>query len=382
MTEKTEQKKFVQLALTVGILLTVALVGLALVVSLGFALRWYLSPQTDLSIIQRQALVQGLASVAQAGAVGLTGAAGFIGLLFTWRNLAQTRESTRRTLELTEQGQITERFTRAIDQLGATDDEGAKKLEIRLGGIYALERIDKESHGRAYHGTVMEVLTAYVRENSRWEHEELSTSTTASNEGVEQDNGVAQDKEPPLQRLPADIQAILDVLKRREEERVPKEHRVLLDLRGAFLQEASLQEANLKKANLQGANLQDTNLRVADLQEADLRNAFLRVYPLGMTEIEAWLVGANLEGANLEGADLQGVDLQHAILQNARGMTQKQIDRAIGNENIKLPEGLIRPKEWSMSRDEHQIPYFRSRAVQWYSREPSLEVYSREASDT
>src|SRR5215203_3394049 len=168
MTEKTEQKKFVQLALTVGILLTVALVGLALVVSLGFALRWYLSPQTDLSIIQRQALVQGLASVAQAGAVGLTGAAGFIGLLFTWRNLAQTRESTRRTLELTEQGQITERFTRAIDQLGATDDEGKPKLEIRLGGIYALERIAKDSPERDY-STVMEVLTAYARENAPYD---------------------------------------------------------------------------------------------------------------------------------------------------------------------------------------------------------------------
>ncbi len=40
--------------------------------------------------------------------------------------------------------------------------------EVRLGGIYALERIDKESPERAYHSTVMEVLTAYVRENPPW----------------------------------------------------------------------------------------------------------------------------------------------------------------------------------------------------------------------
>jgi hypothetical protein len=118
--------------------------------------------------------------------------------LFTWRNLRQTRESTQRTLELTEQNQITERFTRAIDQLGETDDNGNPRLEIRLGGIYALERIDKESPERAYHSTVMEVLTAYVRENYRWKREEPSTPTKASNEGVGQDRGDAHDTQPTL----------------------------------------------------------------------------------------------------------------------------------------------------------------------------------------
>jgi hypothetical protein len=36
-------------------------------------------------------------------------------------------------------GQITERFTRAIDQLGEAE------LDVRLGGIYALERIARDS---------------------------------------------------------------------------------------------------------------------------------------------------------------------------------------------------------------------------------------------
>src|SRR5215217_8163404 len=96
-----------------------------------------------------------------------------VGLFFTWRSLRQTRESqaqtqenTQRTLELTEQGQITERFTRAIDQLGATyETTGKPRLEIRLGGVYALERIAWDSPERDY-STVMEVLTAYVRENT------------------------------------------------------------------------------------------------------------------------------------------------------------------------------------------------------------------------
>lgn len=56
--------------------------------------------------------------------------------------------------------QITERFTRAIVQLG---DE---LMALRLGGIYALERISKDS--AKDHWQVMEVLMAYVRKNVRW----------------------------------------------------------------------------------------------------------------------------------------------------------------------------------------------------------------------
>src|SRR3954471_10607316 len=71
-----------------------------------------------------------------------------IGQYLQQRRHSQTLERTQRRhsedLRQTVQGQITERFTRAIDQLGATDDKGNKRLEIRLGGIYALERISRD----------------------------------------------------------------------------------------------------------------------------------------------------------------------------------------------------------------------------------------------
>jgi len=233
----------------------------------------YIDPQTS---TQKKDLVQALGLIT-------AGVAGAVGIFFTWRgqrlareaqennqrntqeqlrlsrqSQEQNQQSTQAQLEnaqeelrLTRQGQITERFTRAIDQLGS------EKLQIRLGGIYALERIDKESPEKAYHGTVMEVLTAYIRENSRGEPKEPSRSTTAPNEDVEQDKGSEQDAQPTLQGLPTDIQAILDVLIRRKEERVLEEHRVILDLRQANLQNASLRDANLQGAFLGGANLQE-----------------------------------------------------------------------------------------------------------------------------
>ena len=62
-------------------------------------------------------------------------------------------------LNLQRRGQVTERFSKAIDQLGRND-----QLDVRIGGIYALEQIALDS--RDLHGPVMEVLTAYVREQA------------------------------------------------------------------------------------------------------------------------------------------------------------------------------------------------------------------------
>jgi len=135
----------------------------------GWILDWYIDPRTS---GQKKDLVQALGLLTAGGA-------GAVGIFFTWRgqritqeSLQDTRENSEENLRLAREGQITERFTRAIDQLGATDEANNKKLEIRLGGIYALERIAgdslamEDSPGRDY-STVMEVLTAYVRENTR-----------------------------------------------------------------------------------------------------------------------------------------------------------------------------------------------------------------------
>lgn len=299
---------------------------------LGLILNWYIDPHTS---TQKQNLVQALGLIT-------VGAAGAVGIFFTWRGQRLAREAqeenqknTQEELQLIRQGQITERFTRAIDQLGS------EKRQIRLGGIYALEKIDKESPERAYHPTVMEVLTAYVRENS--------------SSKPDQGKGVEQDTESTLRSLPTDIRAILDVLKRREEERVPEEHRVLLDLResnlegaflqGAFLQGAFLWDTNLYRAGLRQANLQEAILYRADLQEANLQGAHLQ---------EADLQRANLKGARLQGADLHGAYLQGADLRGAQGLTDDQIEWTIGSNETQLPQDLKRPAQWSKSIEEQE----------------------------
>jgi hypothetical protein len=73
--------------------------------------------------------------------VGLVGELiGGVALLGSFYFTATTLRISQETLRTTQQGQITERFTKAIAYLG--DKE---RLMIRLGGIYALERIARDS---------------------------------------------------------------------------------------------------------------------------------------------------------------------------------------------------------------------------------------------
>jgi len=249
-----------------------------------------------------------------------------LGLYFTWRRV----EISQKTLETQQDQQVTERFTRAIDQLGATDDDGEPRLEIRLGGIYALERIAWDSPGRDY-STVVEVLTAYVRANAPYPPKGSPDPGAVANEASEQ-------KEPS-----ADIQAILDVLGRREEDRVPEEYRVRPDLRRtdlfrANLTKANLTEANFFRANLIGAYLIRADLKKANFFQADLKRANLR--------------GADLRGADLERTDLERTDLERADLRGAIGITQEQLERALGDATTRLPEGFTRPASWTTGTDE------------------------------
>jgi uncharacterized protein YjbI with pentapeptide repeats len=312
----------------------------------------------------------------------LGGAALLAGLYFTWR-----------TLHINREGQITERFTKAIDQLGDTDDDGEPRLEIRLGGIYALERIAKDSPARDFN-TVVEVLSAYVRENAKWS----SRSKVSGKES---------------RGLRADIQAILTFIGEPSWHDARPGHQKLslsntdlrfgdlsaIHLRGADLhgvhwgladlREAHLESANLYRAHLEGANLslahleganvalahlEGTNFRGARLERVNLYEAHLEAADLR----EAHLEGADLYRAHLEGSNLQGVDLR--ALRNLEAeperIDQEQIRRAIGNDETELPSHLERPRWWERKLPEG-IPLVKGR----YSTEVFRPALSFSVSD-
>ncbi len=250
----------------------------------------------------------------------LTAIVVLVGLYWTSRRVLAAEETVRvaqDNVRVAEEGHLTDRFTKAIAHLGADN------MAIRLGGIYALERIAKESEKD--HGPIMEVLTAFVREHAPAQKEQNTPATSTT--------------------PPPDIEAILTVLGRRE---TTGQHRgtdrldlfrtqlawMILpgaNLRGATLCAATLWRTDLSGADLSGADLSGANLWRADLSEADLSGANLSVANLNI---------ADLRGADLCGANLSGALLRNAILSEAVNLTAGQVQSGTDWRHAHLPEDL------------------------------------------
>jgi hypothetical protein len=113
----------------------------------------------------RSAVVQGLGAV-----VVLAGA--YVG----WRQLQHNIEATQAQMELQRQGTVTDRYTRAVDQLASTDQT------IRVGAIHALNRIAHEAVPER--DGVAALLATYVRVRTRigWT-DQAARSNEATSDG-------------------------------------------------------------------------------------------------------------------------------------------------------------------------------------------------------
>jgi uncharacterized protein YjbI with pentapeptide repeats len=218
------------------------------------------------------------------------------------RNSERTDQWQRRTHELTEQGQVTDRYTKAIEQLGSD------KLDVRIGSIYALERIARDSPRD--HPTVMEVLSAFTREHS---HEPWPLPGPD-----DEDADLVEFTRP-------DIQAALTVVRRRDVKHdigsidLTRADLTRADLTDAFLGSADLHDADLTGAQLTGAQLTGAQLTHAYLTGADLHDADLTGADLTYADLaRAWLIGADLHDATLSAADLTEARLMHANFTDAR----------------------------------------------------------------
>lgn len=249
---------------------------------------------------------------------------------------------------LSREGHVTDRYTKAIEQLGS------ERLDVRLGAIYALERIMLDS--ARDHPTIVEVLAAFVRE-----HSSLLPDT-------------AEQAQADTTPLATDVRAALTVLTRRP---MGRWEQGLLDLQrtrlaGIYLLDADLNSANLAGADLTGAVLFHARLANANLSEANLTGVILsgsnltgaRLAGANLTQAhldrallppKGWngtdltgtsmactdLAGANLVGANLTGANLRGANLLRAELGDAV-LTEADLTGA-----IQVPTNLTVEQEHS-----------------------------------
>jgi uncharacterized protein YjbI with pentapeptide repeats len=285
-----------------------------------------------------------------------------------------------RNFKVAEDKQVTERFSKSIEHLGS------EKIDIRLGGIYALEQISIDSS--KYHWTVVEILSAFVREKSK---------ETSSKK---------------LEKMKEDMQAALTVMNRRRTEQDPQGKKInlmqvnlkLVEFQAANISGVNLSRSDFTSANFSGADFSNsdlmnsdfsfanfsdvnfsgsdlrnvkffrTNLSGADFSNSDLSDSYLcesnltnakligtnlnnahlgsdyidndyddDYYP-GQHEEEEhnpdWNLPANLSGALLIDAKMTGAKLMGADLSKSTMLTKQQIDSAIISEYTKLPDYL------------------------------------------
>lgn len=239
---------------------------------------------------------------AVAGLLVLAGAAA------TWRQVQVSRE-----------GQITERFTRAIDQLGSDNQD------IRIGGAYALERIARNSPEDR--NTVQFIMGAFIRNHAPWNVDE-----PRKRHPPDVDLG---DPVPWLQHRMPDVQAIITVLARRPVSAgTPRLVLSRVDLRRVLLpRDGRLTDAVFRHTNLAQAWLMGVDLRRCDLTGVDLRRANLEDAVLTGARLRyASLVGANLTHVDLSGADLRHADLRETDLDTTR------LDGALADAATRWPE--------------------------------------------
>lgn len=202
-----------------------------------------------------------------------------LSLLFTWRGMTQSQKNF-------EKGQNITRFSQAISFLGANS------TEQKIGGIYTLEQIAKESPGE-YLGTVIEVLSAFVR--------------NAEVDKIKEDAKKPEEKKEVKFKIKPETTIAMTVLGRIRTEDNKKHWE---NLRGIYLFNAKLMSADLWRANLTGAWLVRSDLTGAILTEANLIDTFLA----GTNLTRAYLSRADLTGADLIEANLREADFTGAIL--------------------------------------------------------------------
>lgn len=261
-------------------------------------------PTTRIELQQAQAQLQNNARSALLQAIaGLLVVAGAVA---TWRQVQVARE-----------GHITERYTRAVDQVGSDN------IDVRIGGIYALERVARNSSEDR--PQVQYLLAAFVRGHAPWPQDATDHSDDEATQSL-----------PWLYVRAPDVQAALNVLCRRQ----PSSGALRLYLSRVDLRSANLDNGKLINAQIRHTNLARSWMVAAALDGSDLTNTDLRhARAVKASFAKAILCRARLEDADLRDANLRGADLRGADMR-ARNLEYANLVGAVTDAQTVWPEGF------------------------------------------
>lgn len=299
-------------------------------------------------------------------------------LLFirSWINERQTRTAERQ-VALAEKGNVTERIIKATELLGATHEEKrtvdgqvetatVPTIEVRIGAIYTLERVARESPEDLSH--VFDAFSSYVRSNFETKCDLGSTLTefpkTTDGEPWDLSECVApsEDVAAALKaqiRLSANEDGSKVALRKSIWEEVPLCGGDFRDLFYAYnfegprinLSGARLECCNLWRADFLGGKFERTNFNYAYLRKAFFNDAYLAVAQFQYSDLtDAVFWGSDLSGAQFRGANLIGAKFFQEGAMAPVGLQQSSIEYAFGDRKTAEQMrrlGLQPPDHWS-----------------------------------
>lgn len=231
----------------------------------------------------------------------------------TAESSGKSAQASQQQVDIAQQGQLNDRFDRAVQQLGNRDS-----IDIRQGGIHALESLLEDSS--RHHPTILKLLASFVREHSP----------------------VPECAE--RKRVPEDIRAAIGVIGRHNIRPDTRAYEYSIDLRNTCLSGIDLVGLDFARGYFAGADLSGSNLTGADFtgayllranlgrviaEEANFTCAVLPIVKLdGAMLAASRLVGAELRGVDLTGAFLGAADLKDAILEGV-AVEPKQLADAL-----------------------------------------------------
>jgi hypothetical protein len=218
---------------------------------------------------------------------------------------------TSRTIYVSQQGQITDRFNKAIDHLGS------ESIPMRLGGIYAIARIAADSKRDA--STIVEILASFLR-------------------------GAAVNCEGDSS--PVDVQAVLKILGS-----APWVSDTIVDLTGCMfcgimapnldLSDSILNSTTFRKCHLDGARFDGSSAVASDFSLSYMRGCSFRNCDVTVAKFEQTrLRESDFVNTKLFGAKFAAASLLHADFSDATGALRQEFEQAIFDETTILPPFL------------------------------------------
>ena len=243
--------------------------------------------------------------------------AAIVGFIFSGFRTSTQLQMTQTAFD----GQVTERFTKAVEQLGH------KERAVRLGAIYALERIAKDSSRDR--DVIVETLAAYIREKAPW--------PPADENGKPLVEKALEAEEPrPGVRPPIDIAAALTVICRL----LPKDDPMRANVN---LRRTDLRGLDAPRSDLSWMRIDYSNLSYCSMERAKLSGATLTCTNLSYAD----LTGVDLTGGDLFAVKLNKAHLSDVNMADVQNLIQERLDDIkylLDYPPKNLPEGLTLPE--------------------------------------